>query len=126
MRAALDEERGELLDGVDEQGLGAMTKSRVHAQRAGVWASIAYERARRGETPQMAAQRALAELTAVQPNDLGDDCRAEYIDATVRVNAIRWAAVTPPSGPVFASVATPGKQLDICECRDAGERRDAL
>ncbi len=50
--------------------------------------------------PALAAQRALAELLAVHPDDLGDDRRAEYLDAVVRVGAIRWAAVTPgtPAG----------------------------
>ena len=98
LRAALDDEREKLLDRIDEQGLSAMTKSRLHARRAGVWASIAYEQARRGDRPQMAAQRALAELTAVQPNDLGADRRTEYVDAAVRVNAVRWGALTPPGG----------------------------
>lgn len=107
MRAALDEERGELLDRIDERGLNAMLKSRVHARRAGVWAAIAYAQARRGARPQLAAQRALAELTAVQPNDLGEDRRTEYVDAAVRVNTVRWAAVTAPSGPMPANTAMP-------------------
>jgi hypothetical protein len=107
MRAALDDERSALLDGLDEQGSSAMTKSRLHARRAGVWASIAYERARRGERPQMAAQRAIAELADVHAKDLGDDRRGEYVEAAVRVNAIRWAAVTPPSGPMVANTAIP-------------------
>jgi len=105
LHAALDDERGELLDRIDERGLSAMTKSRLHARRAGVWASIAYERARRGERPEMAAQRALAELGSVQQADLGDDRRAEYVDAAVRVNASRWAALTPPSGAVATNTA---------------------
>jgi hypothetical protein len=106
MRATLDDERGALLDRIDEQGLSAMTTSRLHARRAGVWASIAYERARRSERAQAAAQRALAELTSVRPSDLGDDRRAEYVDAAVRVNAIRWAAVTAPSGATTMIAAT--------------------
>jgi hypothetical protein len=105
LRAALDDERGELLDRIDERGLSAMMKSRLHARRAGVWASIAYERARRGERPETAAQRALAELASVQSSDLGDDRRAEYVDAAVRVNASRWAAVTPPAEPAPANAA---------------------
>ncbi len=92
LRTALDDERRELLDQVNEKELSAMTSSLLHARRAGVWASIAFERARRGESARAAAERALSELLAVKPNDLGDDRRAEYDDAVLRVSAIRWAA----------------------------------
>jgi hypothetical protein len=108
LRASLDDERGELLDQVDERELSAMTRSHLHARRAGVWASIAYERARRREAPGLAAQRALTELRAVHANDLGDDRRAEYVDAVLRVSAIRWAAVAAVSqaGPVVLSAVS--------------------
>ena len=46
---------------------------------------------RRGEPAGAAAERALAELLAVHPDDLGDDRRPEYVDAVLRVSAIRWA-----------------------------------
>ncbi|MGB6306229.1 MAG: hypothetical protein WBF89_00450, partial [Steroidobacteraceae bacterium] len=91
-RASLDDERRELLKGVAEQPLSSMARSRLHARRAGVWASIAYTQARRGESPGAAAGRALAELLAVNAGDLGEDRRAEYQDAVLRVSAIRWAA----------------------------------
>jgi hypothetical protein len=88
-RAALDDERSELLDRIDERELSAMTRSRLHARRAGVWASIAYERARRRDAPGSAAQRALDELLDLRASDLGDDRRAEYADAVLRVSAVR-------------------------------------
>jgi hypothetical protein len=105
--ASLDNERRELLEEIDERGLSAMTKSRLHARRAGVLASIAFEQARRSERPGVAAQRALAELLAVHADDLGADRRAEYLDAVLRVGAIRWAAVTPATqtGPLIISAA---------------------
>jgi hypothetical protein len=105
LRASLDDERRELLDQIDDRKLSAMTRSRLHARRAGVWASIVYEQARRGEQPAAAAQRALAELFAVHADDLGGDRRAEYVDAVVRVGAIRRAAVTnaTQSGPLTLS-----------------------
>jgi hypothetical protein len=107
LRTALDAERGALLDQVNEKELSAMTSSLLHARRAGVWASIAFERARRGESARTAAERALSELLAVTPNDLGDDRRAEYQDAVLRVSAIRWAASVPapPAGPLLLSAA---------------------
>jgi hypothetical protein len=128
MRASLDVERRELLDQIEERELSAMTKSRLHARRAGVWASIVYEQARRREAPGLAAQRALAELLAVHANDLGDDRRAEYVDALLRVSAIRWAAVTPTSqaGPLALS-AVPGEPGQTCiALNDVHQQRPAL
>ena len=114
-RASVDDERRELLDKIDEHDLSGMTRSRIHARRAGVWASITFEQARRRELPALAAQRALTELLAVNPNDLGDDRRSEYVDAVVRVGAIRWAAITPApqTGPLTLS-ATAGDPGQTC------------
>jgi hypothetical protein len=114
-RASLDKERSELLDAIEERPLSAMTRSRLHARRAAVWAAVAYEEARRGQPPGAVAQRALAELAAVHPGDLGEDHRAEYLDAVVKVGAIRWAAVasTPQVGPLIVTTA-PGKPGETC------------
>ena len=114
-RASLDVERRELLDTMAESDLSAMTKSRLHARRAGVLASITFEQARRSEPSALTAQRALAELLAVNPNDLGNDRRSEYLDAVVRVGAIRWAAITPTpqTGPLTLS-ATAGDPGQTC------------
>jgi hypothetical protein len=126
-RAALDNERRELLEHINDQELRLMTRSRLHARRAGVWASIAYEQARHREPPEAAAQRSLSELLAVHVNDLGDDRRAEYDDAVLRVSAIRWAAVTPAPrlGPLMLSAA-PGDPGQTCiALEDAHPRRTA-
>jgi hypothetical protein len=115
LRTALDNERGKLLDQVNDKNLSAMTSSLLHARRAGVWASTAFERARRGESASMAAERALSELLAVKPGDLGDDRQAEYQDAILRVSAIRWAAnaSAPPAGPLLLTAA-PGDPGQTC------------
>jgi hypothetical protein len=115
LRTALDDERSELLDQVKEKDLSAMTSSLLHARRAGVWASVAFERARRGESARAAAERALSELLAVKVSDLGDDHRPEYDDAVLRVSAIRWAATVPGplAGPLQLSVA-PGDPGQTC------------
>jgi hypothetical protein len=115
LHAALDDARSELLDQVNEKELSTMTFGLLHARRAGVWASIAFERARRGESARAAAERALSELLAVKPNDLGDDRRTEYQDALLRVAAIRWAAnvPAPPTGPLLLSAA-PGDPGQTC------------
>jgi hypothetical protein len=126
LRAALDEERGALLDRIDVQELSAMTKSRLRARRAGVWASIAYARARKGAASGPAAQRALAELLAVQEKDLGEDRQAEYVDAVMRVNAVRWAAVTPTTQTGSLTLhATPGEPGQTCIALDSALRRRA-
>jgi hypothetical protein len=105
-RAALDDERREILDAVKEWDTTPITRSRLHARRAAVWASLAYEEARRGVPAAAAAQRALAELLGVRSADLGDDRHAEYQDALLRVGAIRWAAVTPAPEPGALKVST--------------------
>jgi hypothetical protein len=112
-RAAVDQERRELLDKVDERELTAQTRSRLHARRAGVLAAIAYERVRRSELPGAAAERALSELLDVSPSALGEDRRSEYVDAVLRVGAIRWAVALPttPTGALTldSSQGEPGQ-----------------
>ena len=114
-RASLDNERSQLLDEIKDGELNAMLRSRVHARRAGVWASLAYAYDRRGEAAGAAAARARAELLAVHPDDLGDDRRPEYLDAVLRVGAIRWAGTlpAPQPGPLSLSAA-PGDPGQTC------------
>jgi hypothetical protein len=114
-RASLDAERSQLLEQVKDGELNAMTRSLLHARRAGVWASLAYDQDRRREPAGAAAERALAELLAVHPDDLGDDRRLEYVDAVLRVSAIRWAGALPATqpGPLTLSGA-PGDPGQTC------------
>jgi hypothetical protein len=123
LRASIDDGRRGLLEQLDEPGLSAAMRSRLYARRAGVWSSIAYEQARRGEPPRVAAQRAIDALLAVHADDLGEDRRAEYLDALVRVGAIRWAAMTPvaQSGPLTLSAA-PGEPGQTCVALEAVRR----
>ena len=55
------------------------------------------------------------ELLEVNAADLGADRRAEYVDAVVRVGAIRWAAMSPaaPMGSLTLS-ATAGEPGQTC------------
>jgi hypothetical protein len=123
-RVSLDEERRDLLEAIDDMDLSAMTRSRVHARRAGVWASVAFEQARRGEQPAAAGARAMAELLAVRANDLGDDRRGEYLDALFRVGAIRWARETPAvqDGAFIVSVASGDPGQTCVSVHDARHR----
>jgi hypothetical protein len=115
LRAAQDEERTALLDALEERSLSALMRSRLHARRAAIWATVAYEDARRGKSATAAALRALEELRAVQPDELGEDHRREYLDALLRVGAIRWAVVPPasPQGPLILT-AGPGEPGQTC------------
>jgi hypothetical protein len=114
-RAALDEERRELLDEIKDVDLTPIMRTRLHVRRAGVWASIAYSQARRGEPSGTAAARALAELLAADPNELGEDRRGEYQDAVVRTSAVRWAVSLPaPQSGALALSAAPGEPGQTC------------
>jgi hypothetical protein len=126
-RALLDEARRQILEGVGDHGLNAMTRSRLHARRAGVWASLTYQAARRGEAATQAAQRALVELLAVHTEDLGVDRRSEYLDATVRVGAIRWAAAVTAQARADALLLTaaPGEPGQTCLVLEDERRRGA-
>lgn len=123
---ASDEERRDVLDSVKDQDVSAMTRSRVHARRAGILASMAYEQARHGEPTGPVTERAIAELLAVHPTDLSDDRRAEYMDAILRVSAVRWGRQSPASqeGP-FTLTATPGDPGQTCIALQDVRRRGA-
>jgi hypothetical protein len=116
LRASFDDKRRELLESLDERPLNAMLQSRLHARRASVWASIAYERARQREPANAAAERALGELLTVRMADLGEDRRAEYLEAIVRVGAIRWARAAPAATDVgpLRFTASPGEPGQTC------------
>jgi hypothetical protein len=122
-RATVDAERSQLLDEVKDGEVSAMTRSRLHARRAGVWAALAYAQDRRGEPAGDAAERALSELLAVHPDDLGDDRRAEYLDAVLRVGAIRWAGTLPALQPGPLTLSTsPGSPGQTCVALQDGRR----
>ena len=58
-----DEERRRILGQVEDPGLNALTRSRLHARRATVWALLAFEQARHGASPAVA-----------DANGCGDGC----------------------------------------------------
>jgi len=126
-RASVDADRAQLLDQFKEGELSAMTRSRLHARRAGVWASLAFGQDRRGESAYTAAQRAYDELIAVRPDDLGDDLRPEYLDAALRVSAIRWtgARSEPQPGPLSVR-EVPGDPGQTCLVLEDARRPHAM
>jgi hypothetical protein len=114
-RAALDLERGAVLDGIAERELTPLTRSRLHARRAAVWSSIAFAQAHHGEPAAAAGQRALTELLSVQASALGEDRKVEYTDAIVRVSASRWAsAIAPKQSDALTLSTGPGEAGQTC------------
>ncbi|MET3135451.1 hypothetical protein AAKU55_005761 [Oxalobacteraceae bacterium GrIS 1.11] len=98
-RMAYDSWRADVLDRVEMLDLPEHVKNRLRMRRAAVWSSIAFERARKNEAPQQAANRALQELAAVDKNELTEPDGAAYTDAALRVGAVRWAATAQATVP---------------------------
>ena len=69
-RASLDTWRADVLERAPRLNLPEHIKNRLRLRNAGVWASIAFERVRRGEPAQEAAELAIAELASVNKERL--------------------------------------------------------
>lgn len=125
-RVTLDQWRAEVLERVDLSRLPEYVRNRVHARRASVWASVAFNQARRGEMTSSAAVRALDELAAVNKAELAEEDQNAYAEAAIRVGAVRWGgpsalpamvakqkvsiAVAPgDSGQTCVALTDPGK-----------------
>ncbi len=112
-RFATDNWRAEVLDRVEMHDLPEVLKNRLRLRKAGVWASLAYQRARRPEfvpaAVQAAASRALDELAAINKSELAESDAPAYSDAAIRVGASRWAAEVPLSG----NAARPVSKLSV-------------
>ncbi len=92
-QAKQEEWRAAVLDKAEPQNLPAYLHNRLQMRRASVWSTVAFDRTRKGlPTAQLAAQRALDALGAVNKSELPDEDMAAHNDAIMRVNASRWAA----------------------------------
>lgn len=92
-RAQLNAWRLDILQRVQTSQLPETLKNRVLMRRAGVFSSVAFEQARRGESAQANAAQAIDSLAAINKNELSEDDAYAYGEAAVRVGAIRWAAI---------------------------------
>ena len=100
-REAQDRWRAGLLDKLSPTTLASLPewmKNRLRLRRAGVWSSLAFAQARRGEPAQAAGLRALEELAGVRATELVEEDQAEYNDAAIRIGATRWAAAPAAGG----------------------------
>ncbi|HET7064597.1 MAG TPA: hypothetical protein VFI49_09995 [Rudaea sp.] len=115
-RASFDAWRAEVLDRVPRANLPEYLKNRLRMRSAAVWASIAFERTRHGESAQEAANLAVQELTGINKLELADDDLGAYNDAAMRVGASRWGAepaqAMPPAG--LAIMTSPGQPGETC------------
>ncbi len=91
-RHRFNEWRAEILDRANASKLPAYLKNRVLMQRASVWASLAFQRTRKGEAADFAGNRAVAELASIGKTELPDDDLPLFDDAIMRTSASRWAA----------------------------------
>lgn len=115
-RYTLDQWRAEMLDRIEISKLPGFLANRVRLRRAGVWASLAFHRTRRGESAQEAGTRAIQELAGVNKNELAQSDATTYTEAAVRTGASRWADAGPTQ-PVTAglTIATaPGQPGETC------------
>lgn len=123
-RFAVDRWRADILDRVGLRELPVVLKNRLYLRKAGVWASLAYQRARRpelGDAAVLAAgQRALDELASVNKSELAEADAAIYNDAAIRVGASRWAAEPVPAAG--ASKASGTLSVRITSGSQPGER----
>ncbi|HEX5784677.1 MAG TPA: hypothetical protein VFY35_08115 [Burkholderiaceae bacterium] len=93
-RHALDQWRADVLDRARTHTLPPVLVNRLHMRKAGVWASLAWQRARQAAAPdavRVAAQRAVDELAAINKAELADTDATSYNLAAMRVGASRWA-----------------------------------
>lgn len=126
-RNALDAWRAEVLDKVELKDLPEHVRNRLRIRRAAVWSSIAFARARRGEPPLQAAERALAELAAVNKIELAEEDRGAYAEAAVRLGGVRWAAESSgaAAGAGLGVVTRPGQPGETCVSLVDGRRPQA-
>lgn len=106
-----DDWRTQVLDRVVETDLPDHQRNRLRMRKAAVWASVAFQRSRRGESASEAADTARQALASVDLRDLAEEDRDEYEEAAVRVGASRWGSdlgLPSKSGPQI--VLAPGKE----------------
>jgi hypothetical protein len=103
---ALDNWRAEVLERVDSSNLNEYLKNRLKMRKASVWSAIAYQRSRKNEDFQVAGNRALLELAAVNKEELTDEDKQSFADAGVRVGTARWAAEVPFANKANLQIVT--------------------
>jgi hypothetical protein len=120
-RLALDQWRSEVLDRVEMPLIPEHIRNRVRARRASVWASVAFNQARRGELPTLMAARAIDELAAVNKSELAEEDAAAYAEAAIRVGAVRWAAIPVTPAAEQGNNRQPQKGMVVTSTGESGQ-----
>lgn len=127
-RIAVDQWRAEVLDRLETAPLLEHVKNRIRVRRAGVWASVAFNLARRGESANSAATRALGELAGVNKAELAEEDQGAYTEAAIRVGAVRWGALAGmPLGvtPKVVVTTSSGESGQTCVALAEAKRANA-
>jgi hypothetical protein len=114
-RYDLDAWRADVLAHAPREHLPEFLKNRLRLRNAGIQASFAFQRTRRGEDAQATMELALAEFAAVNRTELAEEDAGAYAEAAVRVGASRWAA-TPaiPAPRTLAVTLAAGEPGQTC------------
>src|SRR5258708_20651821 len=86
----------EMLESSNDAALPGYLRNRILMRRAAVWASLAYQQARKGEGGAAAAERAASALESIDRAELAEPDPAAFTDAQLRVPPSR----APPARPV--------------------------
>jgi len=109
----------QLLD-TDGASVPAYVRNRLLMRRASLWASVAYQQARKGEGAAEAAERAAAALERVDRNELAESDRNAYSDAELRVKASRVALMKAVGAQRLRVAMIEGEKGQTCvELRNA-------
>jgi hypothetical protein len=112
----------QLLD-TDVPSVPAYVRNRLLMRRAALWASVAYQQARKGEGAAEAAERAAAALEQVDKDELAESDRVAYSDAQLRVNASRVALMKAVGAQRLRVTAIEGEKGRTCvELRNAKDQ----
>jgi hypothetical protein len=96
----------QLLESHEGAALPAYLRNRMLMRRAAIWASVAYQQARRGDGAAEAAERAATALERVEKSEIAESDRQAYSDAQLRVAASRVALTKQLSADRSLHVAT--------------------
>lgn len=112
----------QLLD-AEVPSVPAYVRNRLLMRRASLWASVAYQQARKGGGAAEAAERAAAALEQVDTNELAESDRVAYSDAQLRVNASRVALMKQIDGKQLRVATVAGDKGQTCaELRNAKDQ----
>lgn len=101
----VNEWQAEILDKVDDSKLPAWQANQIKLRKAGVWANLAFRRARldkqeKNKTASYAAENALVSLAAVNKDEMAESDWKAYNNAIMQVNASRWALFPKNQSPL--------------------------